>query len=67
MIDCRTKHGTWRVNGNVIKDITEHKRYKLPVCTYVSDGDFKYLEAYHDIEFFNTNGNYTGFRLKQLK
>jgi hypothetical protein len=67
MIDCRTQHGTWRVGVNPIIDIGE---CLLGVCGYslLPNGDKSfYWTNEYVIKFYDLNGNYTGFRLKQLK
>ncbi len=67
MIDCRTQHGTWKQEptGLQISKIARYT-YDNPVCVFANERD-KYLCYWEDIKFFDLNGNYTGFRLKQLK
>ena len=71
MIDCRTQHGYWMAFGSaIITDIGEDtiKTSLVIIDTKIKTNILKgIIIPNNTVAFFDLNGNYTGFRLKQLK
>lgn len=63
-MNCLTKYGTWRRDHN--KGRRSHKIMKCETEGLVMI-NARWIVDTRSIKFYDTNGKYTGFRLKSLK
>jgi hypothetical protein len=69
IINCETMHGKWQIASMDLQIVGIEKHKQIPrIASIIHAVNYEPCDFYNwNVQFYDTNGKYTGFRLKSLK